>query len=108
MLNDCVLVTGGAGFIGSNIVEYLLKNDCHFVRVLDNLSTGNKNNIQFLLDKYENLEFLYGDITDLEVCRKAMNGIDIVCHQAALGSVPRSINDPLSSHISIAFVVITE
>lgn len=95
-----ILVTGGAGFIGSNIVEYLLKNGVKFVRVLDNLSTGYQNNIQPFLDSYDNIEFLYGDITDLEMCRKAMNNIDVVCHQAALGSVPRSIDDPLSSHNS--------
>lgn len=98
--NLSVLVTGGSGFIGSNIVEYLLNNNVKFVRVLDNLSTGNKKNIEPLLEKYNNLEFLYGDVSKLEDCRKAMVGIDVICHQAALGSVPRSIVDPLSSHIS--------
>ena len=102
MLN--VLVTGGCGFIGSNIVEYLLDEaEIKFVRVLDNLSTGKIKNIQKFLDnpKYSNrIEYLYGNIANLEVCRKAMNNIDIVCHQAALGSVPRSMNDPLSSHNS--------
>ncbi len=100
MINKTVLLTGGCGFIGSNIAEYLLKNNVKYVRILDNLSTGKKNNIQNLLDKYDNLEFTYGDISNLETCRKAMNNIDVICHQAALGSVPRSINDPLSSHIS--------
>ena len=95
-----VLVTGGCGFIGSNIVEHLLKNDVKKVRVLDNLATGYLKNIQFLLDEYDNLEFMYGDISNLETCRKAMKDIDIVCHQAALGSVPRSVNDPLISHQS--------
>lgn len=95
-----VLVTGGAGFIGSNIVENLLKMDVKFVRVLDNLSTGNKNNLnEFLCEK---CEFMYGDIANLDTCRKAMDGIDVVCHQAALGSVPRSINDPVTSFTSNA------
>ena len=98
--NKNVLVTGGCGFIGSNIVEYLLDNNVKYVRILDNLSTGNKNNISHLLTKYTNIDFIYGDIADLEICRKAVNNIDIICHQAALGSVPRSINDPLHSHIS--------
>jgi UDP-N-acetylglucosamine 4-epimerase len=100
MENKRFLITGGCGFIGSNIVEYLLENNASFVRVIDNLSTGNKNNIEHLLDKYNNFEFMYGDITNIEVCRKAVSGIDIICHQAALGSVPRSIIDPLSSHLS--------
>lgn len=100
MENKSILVTGGAGFIGSNIVEYLLENNVKFVRIFDNLSTGKKSNIEFLLSKYPNLEFMYGDISNLENCRNAMNGIDIICHQAALGSVPRSVGDPLSSHIS--------
>lgn len=95
-----VLVTGGAGFIGSNIVEYLLNNGVKFVRVLDNLSTGKKSNLEPLLDRYSNIEFMYGDISNLEVCRQAVQGIDVVDHQAALGSVPRSVKDPLSSHIS--------
>jgi UDP-N-acetylglucosamine 4-epimerase len=96
-----LLITGGAGFIGSNIAEYLLINKkVKFIRILDNLSTGKKENISGLLEKYDNLEFMYGDITNLEVCRKAVVGIDIICHQAALGSVPRSISDPLSSHLA--------
>ena len=94
-----ILITGGAGFIGSNITEFLLTNTkVNKVRILDNLSTGNKNNItSFIGDK---VEFMYGDITNLETCRKACEGMDRICHQAALGSVPRSINDPLSSHHS--------
>ena len=98
--NKKILITGGSGFIGSHITEYLLKNEVSFVRVLDNLSTGNINNLKPMLDKYSNLEFLYGDIGNLEICRKATQGMDIICHQAALGSVPRSIVDPLSSHLS--------
>ena len=100
METKSILVTGGAGFIGSNIVEHLLKSNVKFVRVLDNLSTGNKFNIQPFLEKFKNLEFMYGDISNLETCRKAVQNIDIICHQAALGSVPRSVEDPLSSHIS--------
>ena len=100
MEQSFVLVTGGCGFIGSNIVEHMLKNNVKRVRVLDNLSTGYLKNIKFLLDRYDNLEFMYGDISKLETCRKAMKDIDLVCHQGALGSVPRSINDPLNSHQS--------
>ena len=100
MENKRFLITGGCGFIGSNIVEYLLENNSSFVRVIDNLSTGYKKNIEHLLDKYDNIEFMYGDITNIDVCRKAVSGIDVICHQAALGSVPRSIIDPLSYHLS--------
>ena len=95
-----ILVTGGAGFIGSNIVESLLKKGVKFVRIIDNLKTGKMENIQFLIDKYSNLEFIYGDISNLEDCRKAVKNIDVITNQAALGSVPRSVNDPLSSHIA--------
>jgi len=100
METKSILVTGGAGFIGSNIVEHLLNSNVKFVRVLDNLSTGNKKNLEPFLKKFKNLEFIYGDISNLETCRKAVENIDIICHQAALGSVPRSVEDPLSSHIS--------
>ena len=100
MNKKSILVTGGSGFIGSNIVEYLLNNNVKFIRILDNLSTGKKLNIEYLLNNYTNLEFMYGDIANLETCRNAVKNIDIICHQAALGSVPRSVNDPLSSHIS--------
>jgi UDP-N-acetylglucosamine/UDP-N-acetylgalactosamine 4-epimerase len=100
MENKNILVTGGCGFIGSNIVEKLLLAGVKKVRILDNLSTGYLKNINYLLKQFNNLEFVYGDITNLESCRKAMKDVDIVCHQAALGSVPRSIIDPLSSHQS--------
>jgi len=95
-----VLVTGGAGFIGSNIVETLLKQGVKHIRILDNLVSGKMENIQFLLDKFENVEFMYGDISNLDTCRKAVKDIDVITNQAALGSVPRSVVDPLSSHIA--------
>lgn len=98
--NISVLVTGGAGFIGSNIAETLLKQGVKRVRILDNLATGKMENIQPLLYAYENIEFMYGSIADLETCRKAVKDMDVITNQAALGSVPRSINDPLSSHIA--------
>ena len=91
------LVTGGAGFIGSNIVEYLLKYGAQKVRVLDNFSTGFRKNI----DQFNNngaFELMEGDIRDMETCLKAVSGIDYVSHQAALGSVPRSINDPITTN----------
>lgn len=95
--NSSFLVTGGAGFIGSHITEYLLKNGAGKVRVLDNLATGFRKNID-LFTGYSNFEFIEGDIRDPEVCRKACEGIDYVSHQAALGSVPRSIKDPITSN----------
>ncbi|MGB1308622.1 MAG: SDR family oxidoreductase [Oceanihabitans sp.] len=91
------LVTGGAGFIGSNIVEYLLQYGAKKVRVLDNFSTGFKKNIEPFF-KHPAFELLEGDIQDLETCKKAMQNIDYVSHQAALGSVPRSINDPITTN----------
>lgn len=95
--NTNVLVTGGAGFIGSNIVEYLVKYNIGKVRILDNFSTGFKSNIENFLG-LDNVELVEGDIRDLNVCQKACEGIDYVLHQAALGSVPRSINDPISTN----------
>lgn len=91
------LITGGAGFIGSNLVGYLLKHFAKKVRVLDNLSTGFMKNLD-AFQSNPHFEFMEGDIRDLETCKKAMDGIDYVSHQAALGSVPRSINDPLTSN----------
>ena len=93
-----VLVTGGAGFIGSSIVEALLKDERgEAVRVLDNLSTGFLRNIEpFFTDP--RFEFMEGDIRDMDTCRKACEQIDRITHQAALGSVPRSINDPVTSN----------
>src|ERR1700733_4811800 len=84
------LVTGGAGFIGSNLAEYLLKYKAKKVRVLDNLLTGNAANIEEFRSNPA-FEFMQGDIRNLDTCRKAVQGIDYVTHQAALGSVPRSI-----------------
>lgn len=103
MKNKKLLITGGAGFVGSNLVESLLQNNqVKYIRILDNLITGKLENIQFLLDKYgsEKVEFMYGDIANLETCRKAVTDMDLVCHQAALGSVPRSVKEPLSSHVA--------
>lgn len=100
-LNEiCVLVTGGAGFVGSNIVETLLNQGVKRVRVLDNLASGKMENIQPLLDTYDNVEFMYGSISDLETCRKAVKNMDVITNQAALSSVPMSVVDPLSSHIA--------
>ncbi|CAL1519262.1 SDR family oxidoreductase [Chitinophaga sp. MM2321] len=94
---SCFLITGGAGFIGSNLVEYLLKYKAKKVRVLDNFSTGVMDNIApFLSDPA--FELFEGDIRNIDDCRKAVSGIDYVAHQAALGSVPRSINDPLTTN----------
>ncbi len=88
------LVTGGAGFIGSHLAEYLLKHGAAKVRVLDNLVNGFESNLD-VLRGYEAFEFLKGDIRDYEICKKACVGIDYVSHQAALGSVPRSIKEPV-------------
>jgi nucleoside-diphosphate-sugar epimerase len=85
------LITGGAGFIGSNIVEELVKRG-HPVKVIDNFLTGKRENISSFLDK---IEFIEGDIRDSDVCNRALEGVDFVLHQAALPSVPRSIEDPL-------------
>ena len=92
-----VLVTGGAGFIGSNIVEYLVKFNIGKVRILDNLSTGYLSNIEEFLE-LPNVEFIKGDIRNLETCQLACKGMVYVLHQAALGSVPRSINDPTTTN----------
>ncbi|WP_042347030.1 SDR family oxidoreductase [Capnocytophaga canis] len=94
--NKKILVTGGAGFIGSNLSEKLLQLGA-MVTVLDNFATGHRHNIEAFLSN-ENFTLIEGDIRDLETCRKACEGQDFVLHQAALGSVPRSINDPITSN----------
>lgn len=97
MKNSSFLITGGAGFIGSNIVEYLLANGAKKVRVLDNFATGHRKNLK----EFEGnpaFELIEGDIRDLDTCKQAVEGMDYVSHQAALGSVPRSINDPITSN----------
>jgi len=93
-----ILITGGAGFIGSNLAEELLKRD-HTVKVLDNFATGKIENLLPLLEKYPtNLTLQVGDIRNLEDCQKAAEGIEYLFHEAALGSVPRSIKDPITSN----------
>ena len=93
-----VLVTGGAGFIGSNLCEYLLENG-YQVRCLDNFATGHMYNLIPLIEKCpDRFELQVGDIRDIEACRKAVDGVDYVMHEAALGSVPRSIKDPITTN----------
>lgn len=91
------LVTGGAGFIGSNIVEYLLTYNAKKVVVLDNLSSGYFENIKPYIG-LPNFEFIEGDIREFQICVNALAGVDYVTHQAALGSVPRSIKDPINTN----------
>lgn len=91
-----ILITGGAGFIGSNLTEYFL-NKGYDVVCLDNFATGHRHNIEPFLEN-PNYKLIEGDICDLETCRKAVENIDYVLHQAALGSVPRSIKDPITSN----------
>lgn len=95
-MKERILVTGGAGFIGSNLCEALLKQGKKVV-CLDNFSTGKKENIQQLMTN-SNFELIVADIRNLEDCHKAVTGIDYVFHEAALGSVPRSIKDPIATH----------
>ncbi|GAB3349893.1 SDR family oxidoreductase [Arachidicoccus ginsenosidivorans] len=91
-----ILITGGAGFIGSNLVEHFLNKGCS-VRVLDNFSTGHRHNIELYMSN-ESFELIEGDIRDLETCHNACKNVDFVLHEAALGSVPRSINDPITTN----------
>lgn len=91
-----ILITGGAGFIGSNLCEYFLKNG-HEVTCLDNFATGYKHNIAPYLG-LTNFKLIEGDIRNLTDCEEAVKGVDYVLHQAALGSVPRSIKDPITTN----------
>ena len=96
------LITGCAGFIGSNLLEFLLKHEQKVVG-LDNFSTGFQHNLdevqsQVTIEQWSNFRFIEGDIRDLAVCQEAVKGVDYVSHQAALGSVPRSLNDPITTN----------
>ncbi len=95
-IDNRILVTGAAGFIGSNLCEYFLKKKYQVVG-LDNLSTGHLKNIKSFTD-HPNFKFIEGDIRDLDTCKEAVKDCDYVLHQAALGSVPRSIKDPITSN----------
>ena len=92
-----ILITGGAGFIGSNLCEHFLNKGEFEIVCLDNLSTGYLKNIEQHFTN-PNFEFIEGDIRNLETCKKAVSGCQYVLHQAALGSVPRSINDPITTN----------
>ena len=94
--NKHILVTGGAGFIGSNLVQELLAQGAH-VRVMDNFATGRHENLTEFLSNPK-FELFEGDIQVVEDCQKAVRGIDAISHQAALGSVPRSIAFPHNTH----------
>lgn len=95
IVNKKILITGGAGFIGSNLCDYFLEHN--EVVCLDNFSTGHRHNIQSFLSN-PNFTLIEGDIRNFETCEKAVSGIDFVLHEAALGSVPRSINDPITTN----------
>ena len=96
-----LLITGGAGFIGSNLAKLAVANE-HEVTVLDDLSTGYRENIQDL-----GVTFVEGSILDVDAVRKCLVGVDSVIHLAALGSVPRSISDPMASHAANATGTLT-
>lgn len=96
LTNKKVLVSGGAGFIGSNIIDKLLRQNNEIV-CIDNLATGKIENISEYR-KLNNFKFIEGDIRDLEICKNAAKDVDIILHQAALGSVPRSIDDPKTTN----------
>lgn len=91
-----ILITGGAGFIGSNLTEYFL-SEGYQVRCLDNFATGHRHNVEPFL-KNPSYELIEGDIRNINTCHQAVEGVDYVLHQAALGSVPRSINDPATTN----------
>lgn len=93
-----ILITGGAGFIGSNLTEYFLSQG-HQVRVLDNFVTGHMSNLlPFYAEYPDSFSLQVGDIRDLAACRRAVEGVDYILHQAALGSVPRSVKDPITTN----------
>src|SRR5437763_1703398 len=96
-MSSC-LVTGGAGFIGSHLVDALVAHG-HSVRVLDNFSTGRPANLAHVRDR---IELIAGDLMDLSVVREAVDGVELVFHQAALSSVPMSLSDPLATHHACA------
>jgi len=99
-----VLVTGGAGFIGSHIVEQLLREkDVQEIRVVDNLATGRMDNLQPFLSR---IQLIQGDLADAAVCAKAAAGIDVIFHEAAIPSVPRSVDNPLENHLNGAHITI--
>ena len=102
MMRKRHLVTGGAGFIGSNLVEHFLTDErIGLIRILDDLSNGSLENIRHILN-HPKVDFIEGDIRNYQTCLKACDGIDKISHQAALGSVPRSIQDPIAStHVNI-------
>lgn len=95
-IQNTILITGGAGFIGSNLSEHFLGLG-HKVICLDNFSTGHRHNLKDFIEN-PNYKLIEGDIRNLEDCTKAVQGVDYVLHQAALGSVPRSINDPITTN----------
>jgi len=93
---NTILITGGAGFIGSNLCDYFLSKN-HKVICLDNFATGHRHNLKDFID-HSNFTLIEGDIRDLDTCKLAVKDVDYVLHQAALGSVPRSINDPITTN----------
>ena len=96
-MSKTYLVTGGAGFIGSHIAERLI-TDGHHVRVIDNLLTGDPDNLEYLKSLNGDLHITKGSITELDTLQTLFKGVDVVFHEAALPSVPRSVADPLETH----------